>query len=166
MDIVPTHHLLSNMTAVLARVYYHWLLLAQPSPFPETFINNDPDGFFEHVMLGVGNAKSSDFDASLMNEYRRFWRDPEFVRCSCNDYRAAIDIDYALDEEDKDKVVDCPALVLFGRDGAMGRMLDVPATWRPRLSKMTAKSIKGGHHFPEQASVETTSELMAFLESL
>ena len=35
MDIVPTRLLLSELTTQVAKSYYHWLFLAQPSPFPE-----------------------------------------------------------------------------------------------------------------------------------
>ena len=35
MDIVPTKLLLSELTTQVAHSYYHWLFLAQRSPFPE-----------------------------------------------------------------------------------------------------------------------------------
>mgnify|MGYP003707417635 CR=1 FL=1 len=43
MDIVPTHHLLTELTHEVAKGYYHWFFLAQPEPFPETMIGHDPD---------------------------------------------------------------------------------------------------------------------------
>ena len=35
MDIVPTHLLLDDLTADVARAYYHWFFLAQPAPLPK-----------------------------------------------------------------------------------------------------------------------------------
>lgn len=163
MDIVPTHHLLSTITADVARAYYHWFFLAQPDPFPETLIGHDPDTYFERCLLGFGKAELSDFAPDLLAEYRRTWRDPASIRAMCHDYRAAIDLDMTHDAADLDRTVDCPALVLYGRDGAMARAMDVPATWAPRLSDMRHAALPGGHFFPDQHPEEAAAALAAFL---
>lgn len=165
MDILPTHHLLANMTTELARAYYHWLFLAQPAPFPETLIGHDPDTFFERCLLGFGKAELSDFAPELLAEYRRHWHDPAFIHASCNDYRAAIDVDFAHDAADLGTAIACPALVLYGADGVMGRMYDVAAKWRPRLADMRAAAIPGGHFFPDQSPAETAAALREFLDA-
>ena len=166
MDIVPTEHLLSEMTTETARAYYHWLFLAQPAPFPETMIGHDPDLYFERCLLGFGKAELSDFDPALLEAYRESWRDPECIRAMCDDYRAAIDVDWAHDTADLDRQVTCPALVLYGQDGAMARLMDVPATWAPRLANMQHGAIEGGHFFPDQSPDATARALRAFLTSI
>lgn len=163
MDIVPTEHLLTHMTTEIARAYYHWFFLAQPEPFPETMIGHDPDAYYERCLLGFGKASLDDFDADLLPEYRTAWRDPDCIRAMCHDYRAAIDVDWAHDKQDLDRQVTCPALVLYGTDGAMAKLLDVPATWQARLSDMEHQAITGGHFFPDQSPRETTDALMAWL---
>lgn len=163
MDIVPTLHLLDTLTHPVARAYYHWFFLAQPEPFPETLIGHDPDAYFERCLLGFGKADLSDFEPDMLAAYRTAWRDPETIRCMCNDYRAAIDVDIQHDRQDLGRKVTCPALVLFGADGAMARAMDVPATWEPHLNDMRAGSVPGGHFFPDQSPDQTARALLEFL---
>lgn len=163
MDIVPTHLLLDQLTRQVARAYYHWFFLAQPAPFPERMIETDPDHYFESCLLGWGAAKLEDFDPALLECYRTAWRDPDTVRGMCNDYRAALDVDFALDDADLDRVIDTPALILYGADGAMARAYDVPGTWRARFAQIQAAGIPGGHFFPDTAPQATADAVMRFL---
>ena len=166
MDIVPTEHLLQQITHQTARAYYHWFFLAQPAPFPETLIGHDPDMYFERCLIGFGKADMSDFDADLLAEYRRAWRDPAAIKTMCNDYRAAIDVDLPLDTSDLNRTVDCPALVLYGADGAMAKAMDVGATWADRLSNMKSAAISGGHFFPDQSPKATAQAIASFCGSI
>ncbi|WP_415405346.1 alpha/beta fold hydrolase [Tateyamaria sp. SN3-11] len=162
MDIVPTHLLLCELTQEVARAYYHWFFLAQPAPFPETLIGHDPDAYFESCLAGWGGGIEG-FDADALGAYRRSWRNPECIRTMCNDYRAAIDVDFALDGDDLGKQVTCPAHVIYGGDGVMGRAFDVPGTWAERLSDMRSTALPGGHFFPDTHPEETAKALIAFL---
>lgn len=162
MDIVPTYLLLDDLTQQVARAYYHWFFLAQPIPVPETMIGYDADAFFESCLAGWGGDIGG-FDATALDAYRASWRDPDCIRAMCNDYRAAIDVDFALDAADLGRTVDCPALVLFGADGIMGRAYDVAATWSDRLSDMRSTGLPGGHFFPDTHPDETAKALSAFL---
>ncbi|WP_300533441.1 alpha/beta fold hydrolase [uncultured Mameliella sp.] len=163
MDIVPTHHLLTELTHEVAKGYYHWFFLAQPEPFPETMIAADPEAFYTRCLLGFGKADLSDFAPAQLAAYRAAWADPDCRRAMNDDYRAAIEIDLHDDAEDLDRRVTCPALALYGADGAMARAYDVPATWADRLGDMAARAISGGHFFIDQSPAETTEALMAFL---
>ncbi len=163
MDIVPTHLLLSGLTHRVAQSYYHWFFLAQPHPFPERLIGADPDYYFESCLLGWGGARIGDFAPERLAAYRAAWRRPEVIFGMCQDYRAAIAHDLALDEADLGRRVACPALVLYGADGAMARAYDVPATWAERLARMQARSVPGGHFFPDTAPEATSEAVQAFL---
>ncbi len=163
MDIVPTQEILDNLTTPVARAYYHWFFLAQPAPFPETLIGHDPDAYFQSCLGGWGDAGLSGFASDQLAAYRAAWRDPATIAGMCNDYRAAIDHDVALDRADLSRQVTCPALVLYGADGPMAREYDVPGTWAPRLARMTAQAIPGGHFFPETAPDATIAALRAHL---
>lgn len=165
MDIVPTLLLLDTITHPVARAYYHWFFLAQPEPFPETMIGHDPDTYFERCLLGFGKASLEDFEPQMLAAYRASWRDPDCIRTMCNDYRAAIDVDIDHDRADRAKPVTCPALVMYGADGAMARAMDVPATWTDHLTDMRSAAIPGGHFFPDQSPQETVAALLDFLKS-
>lgn len=164
MDIVPTHLLLDELNWPVARDYYHWFFLAQPAPFPERMIGADPDFFFESCLLGWGASQLSDFDPSQLAAYRNAWRDTDTIRGMCNDYRAALDHDFALDKTDLHKPVACPTLILWGADGAMGKAYDVAATWRRQCPNMQARAIPGGHFFIDAAPAETLAALQNFLD--
>jgi len=162
MDIVPTHLLLDQLSLQVARAYYHWFFLAQPAPFPETLIGYDPDGYFESCLAGWGGGMDG-FAGDALAAYRRAWRKPDCIASMCNDYRAAIDVDFALDAKDLGRRIDVPALVLYGANGVMGRAYDVAATWSDRLSNMTSADLPGGHFFPDTHPAETSAALHGFL---
>lgn len=162
MDIVPTHTLLAQLSARVAQSYYHWFFLAQPEPFPEDMIAADPDRFFEACLLGWGGARLEDFDRAQLDAYRAAWRDRDTIRGMCNDYRAALSHDFAHDAADLAARVTCPALVLYGADGAMARAYDVPATWADKCTDMTADAVPGGHFFVDTAPGATLAALRGF----
>ena len=163
MDIVPTHLLLDRLTQQVAKDYYHWFFLAQPAPFPETLIGHDPDLFYERCLLGWGRATLAQFDAAALAQYRAAWRDPATIHTMCNDYRAAIEVDFHHDAADLHRRVEAPALVLYGADGPMARSYDVGATWADRLVLVEVQGIPGGHFFPDQSPDATAEALRAFL---
>lgn len=166
MDIVPTHVLLDNPTKEVSKAYYHWFFLAQPAPFPETLIAHDPDFYYEGSLTGWGSAKIEDFDPVALAAYRECWRKPETIHAMCNDYRAGIEVDFDLDAADLDRRVSCPSLVMYGADGVMAKLYDIPATWADRLSDMRAQPIRGGHFFVDIASQDTADALLDFLKTL
>jgi haloacetate dehalogenase len=126
-------------------------------------IGHDPDSYYESCLLGWGAARLDDFHPEALSAYRAAWRDPETIRGMCADYRAALEIDFAHDAADLDKRVKAPALVLYGAQGTMDKAYDIPGTWAPRLRKMEAAAIPGGHFFIDQSPKETLSALQAFL---
>ena len=163
LDIIPTHSLLNDLRRDVAKAYYHWFFLAQPAPFPETLIGHDPDAYFESCLLGWGGAALEDFDADQLTAYRAAWRDPDTIRAMCDDYRAALSHDFDDDAADLGARIPCPALILYGADGAMARAYDVPGTWAPKCDVMTAQAVPGGHFFPDTNPEETIAALQEFL---
>jgi haloacetate dehalogenase len=163
MDIAPTYSMFMQTNWHIAQAYWHWYFLAQPEPFPETLIAADPDFFYERSLLGWGAARLEDFDAGMLAEYRRAWRDPKMIHGSCSDYRAAGSVDLVHDTEDLKRRVECPALMFYGSKGVMARQFDLPAQWRTRLADMTVASLPGGHFFVDQFPAETAEILLEFL---
>lgn len=166
MDIVPTHLLLSTLTHDVAKTYYHWFFLAQPHPLPERLISADPDLFFTGCLAGWGGKGLVEFAPDQLAAYRASWRDPATIFGMCQDYRAAIAHDMADDAVDLHRRITCPALVLYGADGAMARAYDAPATWADRLTNMQAQALPGGHFFPDTAPEATARALAGFVTAL
>lgn len=161
MDIVPTYDLLAHWSSDVSAAYFHWSYLAQPAPFPEHMIGADPDHFYEACLLGWGGAKVSDFAA--IEAFRMAWRDPATIAGMTNDYRAALAVDVHHDAEDVGRRFTGPTLVLYGAEGVMARLFDVPGTWNGWLEAMSAEAIPGGHFFPDQSPGETLGALRRFL---
>lgn len=163
MDIVPTHLLLDNLSKEVASGYYHWFFLAQPAPLPERMIGADPDAYYESCLTGWDRDGLEQWDAEALELYRASWRRPETTEGMTNDYRAAIRIDFDLDAADLDRRVTCPVLVLYGRDGPMAQVYDVPGAWTDRCTDLHSAGLPGGHFFPDLHPEETARTLLDFL---
>jgi haloacetate dehalogenase len=153
LDIIPTSHFYQHLTQESATAYYHWFFLVQPGA--EKIIENN-------LELFVGRGKSP-----ASKEYFRTFSIPGTVHAACEDYRAGATIDLQHDKEDKGKKVACPLLVLWAKNAPMGRLFDVPATWRERASDVSnqSKALPGGHNLPQGSPKEVTASLQAFLRS-
>ena len=163
MDIIPTLLAYDKTDMAFAQTYWHWFFLTQPAPFPEKLIAADPDNFYQSSLLGWGAAKLSDFNPDMLADYRRAWRDPAMQHASCNDYRAAATIDLEHDRADLGRMVHCPTLIMYGANGAMGQMYDVPKTWADRCADITVCPIAGGHFFVDEHPQKVAIELLEFL---
>jgi haloacetate dehalogenase len=164
MDIVPTYTMFMETNRQVAGSYWHWYFLSQPEPFPERLIGHDPDFFYETCLAGWGAARISDFDAEMIAEYRRAWRDAGMIHGSCSDYRAAASIDLEHDIADIDQKIACPTFVFYGSTGKMAQLFDLPAEWRKRCANVTEASLPGGHFFIDQFPQRATEILAEFLD--
>ena len=56
LDIVPTHHVLTNVSLGWGLESYHWFFMAQKAPFPERLICADLDYYIRYKLnkKGVG----------------------------------------------------------------------------------------------------------------
>ncbi|MCK1344500.1 MULTISPECIES: alpha/beta hydrolase [unclassified Bradyrhizobium] len=165
MDIVPTYAMFMDTNRRVAASYWHWYFLSQPEPFPERLIGNDPDFFYETCLVGWGATKLSDFDPKMLSEYRRSWREKEMIHGSCSDYRAAASIDLEHDAKDIVRKVACPSFVLYGGNGQMAQLFDIPAEWRKRCTNLIDASLPGGHFFVDQFPEETSKLVASFIRS-
>lgn len=170
LDIVPTYLLYQNITQEFATIFYHWFLLVQPPPFPETLLQNSAEYFLKCTLLWLGGHPITepvpDFvGPEVFQEYLRTFRNPETIRAVCEDYRAAASIDLAHDKADLDKKIQCPLLILWSEKGPFHRMYNVLQTWQERALTAQGKAMPTGHFLPEQMPEELTQELKAFLRS-
>jgi haloacetate dehalogenase len=117
-------------------------------------------------LLGWGGSTLEQFDQRALDAYRKTWRDPATIEAMCNDYRAALDYDFDLDQRDLPRQLDLPALVMWGAGGAMDKSFDLPETWRARLKRFECSTIAGGHFFPDIHPKDTAAALLCFLKPL
>jgi haloacetate dehalogenase len=170
LDIVPTYRLYQDITQEFATIFYHWFLLVQPPPFPETMIGNSADYFLRSTLLWLGGHKLTDplpdwIGPEVFREYLRTFCRPDTIRAICEDYRAAASIDLAHDKADLDKKIACPLLVLWSEKGPFHRLYDVLQTWRERALQAQGRALPTGHFLPEQMPQELTQEITRFLRA-
>jgi haloacetate dehalogenase len=168
LDIVPTHLLYQSITKEFATIFYHWFLLVQPAPFPETMLEGSAEYFLKCTLLWLGGGKLTDplpdwISPAVFQEYLRTFRRRETIHAICEDYRAAASIDLAHDAADLDKKIQCPLLVLWSEKGPFHHMYDVLETWRSRAVQVEGEAMSTGHFLPEQMPEELTRRLMTFL---
>ncbi len=161
LDIIPTRVAFARTDAEFARAYYHWFFLSQPPGFPERLIGADPAYFLTRT-LGAWSGASFTFGDEALGVYAQAFSDPATIAASCDDYRAAAGIDLIHDAADVGLLMQ-PLLVMWGTQGAMHRLFDVPVTWADLAVDVQPCPIDSGHFLPEEAPAATASALLDFL---
>ena len=167
LDVVPSQEAFENMDASLAFSFFHWNLMRQPAPFPETLISSNAKLYLDFC-LDTWTAIPSSFTEEAYAEYLRCFSNPETVRATCADYRG-VKLDLEHDDADRGSKLACPVLVLWGgnmpkRPGwQTGQNLDMLTVWRKRADDVRGRSLNCGHFIPEERPEELIAELLEFL---
>ncbi|NNL43575.1 MAG: alpha/beta hydrolase [Desulfobacterales bacterium] len=161
MDIAPTHHMFKTTDQHFATGYYHWFFLIQPDGLPEHMIGADP-AYYLTKKLNQWSGHNAVFADEAVAEYLRCFSKPETIHASCEDYRAAASIDLKHDEEDMNKKIQCPLLVLWGAKGFVNRTYDVLAVWQNRAEQIEGRALDCGHFLPEEVPAAVCDELLRF----
>lgn len=140
------------------------VFLAQPAPFPETLIGNDPDYFLEYSLQSWRGTPGV-FTPEALAAYRQAFRNPEVIHSSCEDYRAGIGCDCTLDAADREagRKIKSPLLTLWGAKGRPNRGSAILHIWKAWADDVRGEPIDCGHFIPEEAPDELTERLLGFL---
>lgn len=167
LDICPTLAMYEATNFEFARAYFHWFLLIQPSPLPETMVLGNPRQLAEAFMGGRQGEGLGIFAEACFDEYVKSLSDPDTVHAMCQDYRAAATLD--LEEQKKDlaegRRIRCPVKVLWGKAGVIEKCFDALSEWRKVTEKgagVEGQAVDSGHYIPEhapQAVVSAAREL-------
>ncbi|HEY1856650.1 alpha/beta fold hydrolase [Acidocella sp.] len=164
VDMLPQHHLLNNVTLRWGTFSWHWFFMIQPFPLPETMIGADPE-FYIRRKLSKTEQGTSFFDPEALAEYIRCIKNPETVHGMCEDYRATVGIDLAMDTEDFEagRKVSCPTMLLWGAKGGVGRNHDAREIWSHYATNIVrATTVPSGHYVQEECPDETYAKLREF----
>ncbi|MFT6896965.1 MAG: haloacetate dehalogenase [Paraglaciecola sp.] len=164
MDIAPTRYVFKHTDQNLATGYYHWFFLIQPDGLPERMIGADP-AYYLTEKLKRWSASGAVFGDAAVAQYIRCFSQPETIHASCEDYRAAASIDLKHDEEDMNRKVKCPLLVLWGAHGFVNRSYDVLGVWREFAEHVAGRALDCGHFLAEEAPIAVRDELLQFFGS-
>ena len=152
LDIAPTLAMYEQTSRAFATAYFHWFLLIQPSPFPETLISANPDAYIDAVM-GQRFAGMTPFTPEAQAAYRAALRSEGAVHAMCEDYRASASIDLEHDRIDREqgRRVRCPLHVLWGSKGIVGSLFDPLHEWSLVAERVSGHALDCGHYIAEEA---------------
>jgi haloacetate dehalogenase len=167
LDIIPTLDVLDRTDVVSALTFWPWSLLSQGEPLPEQLILGDPAAVVDDALSQWGSDAAS-FPAEARAAYVAALGDPAIVHAICEEYRAAVTIDAAIDRADRSigRKIACPTLALWSKGGGLDRWYESAGgplgIWRQWAPQVTGRPIAGGHFFPEQNPDDTIAALLAF----
>ncbi|PSR85787.1 Alpha/Beta hydrolase protein [Coniella lustricola] len=167
LDICPTLAMFEATDFEFAKAYFHWFMLIQPYPLPETMLLSNPRQIAEMFMGGRQGDGLGIFDKQCFEEYVKALGDKDTVHAMCDDYRAAATWD--MDEQRRDleegRKIKCPLRVLWGKHGVVERCFDALEEWRKVTDDgvtVDGWAVESGHYIPEQAPDDVVSSIRDF----
>ena len=145
LDIAPTHHVLTNVSLGWGLESYHWFFMAQKAPFPERLICADLDYYIRYKLNKKGVGLEI-FSPQAMAEYVRCTT-PEQIHAVCEDYRATVTLDLAMDTADYGvRKIACPVLVIWGSNSHCGRHFKPLEAWSVWADDLRGFAVPTGHY--------------------
>ena len=164
-DILPTHHVLTAATWQWALGSFHWFFMAQPYDIPERLISGREDFYILKKLTAMGIGKGG-FSKETLAEYARVCT-PENIHGVCEDYRAAVTVDMAMDTADFEagRKVTCPTAVYWGEKSHTEKYYDPRKAWPQYSSNIVRiRPLPCGHYPAEQVPDEVYNELSTFFK--
>ena len=163
VTVIPTVEVWQRMNLAFGLHAYHWLMLAQPAPLPETLLAADPDMFLDNTLARMTHGREV-IDPASYAEYQRCFRQPSVRMAMIEDYRAAAGYDIALDAADQaaGHRLQCPVLVLWESQRYTEGETPVDI-WRRWASQVQGQTLDTGHLMMEEKPQEVAQAIHAFL---
>lgn len=165
-DIIPTHYILTHINREWALNSYHWFFMAQPYDIPEKLFEGKESYYIEKKLTKMGIGKGG-FTPETLAEYARCCT-PENLHGVCEDYRAAVTVDFEMDRADFEagRKLERPVLVTWGEQSHTEKMFNPREAW-PLYATNIVKfcPLPCGHYPAEQVPDQTYNELLGFFRS-
>lgn len=81
LDVVPSQAAFEHMDRELSFSWFHWHLMRQPSPLPETLIGNSAKTYLDFLLANWTGIEGAITDEAYA-EYWRCFQDPETIRAT------------------------------------------------------------------------------------
>ena len=170
LDVVPSETAFKNMNSDLSFAWFHWHLMRQPYPLPETLIGNSAKTYLD-FLFETWTAVENAITPEAYKEYLRCFNNQDTIRSTCLDYRS-VETDIKHDQVDFDRKLQCPVLVLWAgnmkkRPGwQTGNKLNMIEVWKEKAEKVQGEVIDCGHFLPEEAPQKVASTLIEFFKQV
>jgi len=161
LDICPTLDMYEQTEKNFAKAYFHWFFLIQPKWLPERMIESDPKKWMKSCLdKWSGNSKFGKAEEFYFKAFKQSKR----IHATCEDYRASATIDLEHDKKDRNRLLNIPIQVLWGKKGIIGKQFKPIKLWQKYSNKkILGVEINSGHFIPEQNPKETIKHLKKFL---
>lgn len=162
MDNTPTRVIFERMNAEIARG--HWFFIFNNVPdLPEALIAGREEIWLRFIFSSWCYNPEL-FTPEEIGVYVRAYSRPGGLRGAFSDYRAGRE-DVAQDEADKNELIQCPTLALWGEDFELGgKMWDFREIWNKMAARMEFLSIPQCGHLPHEEQPDAVNrELLRFL---
>ena len=160
LDICPTLDMYESTNQKFAKSYFHWFFLIQPAWLPERMILANPRKWMKNCLdKWSGNHKFGTVEETYLKSFKQKKR----IHASCEDYRASATIDLMHDKIDRNKKINIPIQVLWGKKGVIGKQFNPTKVWQKYSNKKVfGIGINSGHFIPEQKPQDTIKQLKNF----
>jgi haloacetate dehalogenase len=151
LDIVPTVAVWEEMDWQTAIGAFHWPLLAQPAPVPETLIGANPAFYVEHLLERWAVHRDA-LSPEAVGDYVGQFSNPSVVAATCADYRAGATVDVEHDRADlaAGRRITCPGLVLWAEGYSSTTSASPLDVWRHWFDNVKDQSFDCGHFVAEE----------------
>ena len=160
LDICPTLDMYEKTNMNFATSYFHWYFLIQPKWLPEKMIKSDPRKWMKSCLdKWTGKNKFGKVEEDYLKSFKQMKR----IHATCEDYRASASIDLEHDRKDREKKLNIPIQVLWGKKGVIGKQFKPLTIWQKYTNKKVfGIGINSGHFIPEENPKETIKQLKKF----
>lgn len=161
LDILPTLEVWDRMNWESAIRTFHWLLLAQPAPLPESFINQNPQLFMKYVFKRWAGKP---LDPEAIAEYLESFQRQSVVEASCEDYRAGATVDVEHDRADRAALrkISCPVLLVYSQRYLTVKDSSPLEVWQTWATDVQAVALDCGHFVAEEEPEATAAAMKEF----
>ena len=160
LDICPTLDMYEKTNMSFATSYFHWYFLIQPKWLPEKMIRSDPKKWMKSC-LDKWSGKNK--FGKVEDDYLKSFKQMKRIHATCEDYRASATIDLEHDRKDREKKLNIPIQVLWGKKGVIGKQFKPVRIWQKYTNKKVfGIGINSGHFIPEENPKETIKQLKKF----
>ena len=164
LTVVPTLDAMEAVDFRVASRAFHWFFLSQEADLPERMLAAAPDEFINRALSTMTGGRDV-IEPAALDAYRAAFRIPAVRHAMCEDYRAAMYEDLALDRADRaaGRKMSCPVLVLWPEAETAPGQQTLIAIWQQWATEVSGLATRGGHLQPEDAPEEVLAALLPFL---
>lgn len=121
VTVVPTPEMWEGASKAFGIGAWHWFMMAQPAPLPETLMAAD-QRFLIDLTLGKMAENIERINPLALEDYRLAFDNPDVRHAMCEDYRAGATTDETDDLADRtsDRKIQVPVLLFWEKDRLYG----------------------------------------------